>query len=72
MPKKRQEKQTSVTLESGTTIEIGGLVCYYLEGWRVGHLAEVSLPKVKVKPITRDGNARLVTVEVDDLKLRAW
>lgn len=68
MPRKRKEKQTTVTLQSGTTIAIGGMVCYYLNGWRVGHLAEVSGASVKVRPITRDGNARLLTVGVGDLK----
>jgi hypothetical protein len=66
---KRKEKQTTVTLKSGTTIAIGGLVCYFLDGWRVGHLAEViSDHTAKVQPITRDGKARLVTVGVDDMK----
>lgn len=66
MPRK---KFTSIALPSGKTVEVGGLVRYYLNGWRVGHLEEVlGVASVKIRPIKLGAQARLVTVGLDDMK----
>lgn len=65
MPRK---KQAAVTLSTGTVIPKGGLVCYYVNGWRTGYLEEITGATVKIRPIKPGAKVRLVTVAIDDLK----
>jgi hypothetical protein len=70
MPRKKQKPEpvTSITLKSGAIVEIGGLVSYYLNGWRAGHLEEINGAAIRVRPIGPGHAPKLITVGVDDLK----